>query len=74
MKVRDKNLKEQVDVAQKECVTFTCYWPRQNPGSLLQGRGYRSYGDARKKEWLCGNREIQGCPVCPQVKVRDNAK
>ena len=65
MKVRDKSLKKDVDVSRKECPTFDCYWPRQNPGSFVQGRGYRSYGDARDREWLCGNREIHGCPICP---------
>lgn len=47
MKVRDKGLKESVDVFSKECLTFTCYWPRPNPGSFSIGRGYRSYGDSR---------------------------
>jgi hypothetical protein len=68
MKVRDKTLKVFVDVPRKECPTYVCYWPRLNPGSFCQGRGYRSYGDARDKEWLCGRREINGCPITPGVK------
>lgn len=68
MIIKDKNLKEKVDVAQKECPTFTCYWPRQNPGSFQVGRGYRSYGDKRDKEWICGHHEIHWCPVNPKVK------
>ena len=62
MKIKDKKLKKVVDVANKDCASRKCYWPRMNPGSFQQGRGYRSYGDARDKEWLCGTREIHGCP------------
>jgi hypothetical protein len=58
MKVRDKNIKKDVDVACKECLKRECYWPREDPGSFTQGQGYRF----RSKDWLCGNREIHGCP------------
>lgn len=68
MKIKDHEIGKSVSVSQKECPTFTCYWPRRNPGSFVQGRGYQSYGDARDKEWLCGTREIHGCPDFPQVK------
>ena len=62
MKLRDKELKRDVDVKERECFGRSCYWPRQNPGSFVQGRGYRSYGDARDKEWICGTRDARGCP------------
>jgi len=62
MKVKDKKLKERVDVCSPECLTRPCYWPRPNPGSFQIGRGYRSYGDERDKEWLCGTRNAHGCP------------
>lgn len=69
MIVKDKILKEKVDVAQKECPTYACYWPRPNPGSFQIGRGYKSYGDSRDKQWICGNRAIHGCPANPKVKL-----
>lgn len=68
MKIKDKTLKVMVDVSRKECPTFVCYWPRPNPGSFTQWQGYRSYGDKRDKEWLCGRREIDGCPREPRPK------
>jgi hypothetical protein len=68
MKIRDKDLKKPVDVLSKECFLLKCYWPRLNPGSFSQGRGYRSYGDARDKEWLCGTREAHGCPRVREKK------
>ena len=67
MKVRDKNLKVLVDVADKDCPGLECYWPRPDPGVYTQGVGYRSrdpYGKT-KPEWLCGIREIRGCPINP---------
>jgi len=68
MKIRDKTLKKQVDVCEKDCPKYQCYWPRLNPGIFNQGVGYRSYGDARDNEWLCGTREIKGCPLTPKLK------
>jgi len=62
MKLRDKKLKRDVDVRERACFDRPCYWPRQNPGSFVQGRGYRAYGDARDKEWICGTRDVRGCP------------
>ncbi len=58
MKVRDKKLKKNVDVSDKDCPFRACYWPRLDPGSFTQGQGYRH----RSNDWLCGNREIHGCP------------
>lgn len=68
MKIKDKNLKKEVDVSCKDCPTYTCYWPRRNPGSFVTGRGYRSYGDARDNEYLCGTRNAHGCPDNPKIK------
>ena len=68
MKVYDKNVKKKVEVAEKECPEYTCYWARPNPGIFTQGQGYRSYGDSRDKMWLCGTREIHGCPENPTKK------
>lgn len=66
MKVKDKELKVLVDVAQKECPTYSCYWPRPDPGVFTQGVGYRQR--TGKQGWLCGRREIHGCPVSPEIK------
>ena len=61
MKIRDKVLKVDVDVLERGCLTYKCYWPRQNPGVFVQGRGYSN----PTKDYLCGTREIRGCPdVC----------
>jgi hypothetical protein len=64
MKVKDKTIKKLVDVSQKECPRFTCYWPRPDPGVFTQGVGYTKSvnGD---RGYLCGNREIKGCPDNP---------
>jgi hypothetical protein len=35
MKVRDKTLKVFVDVSRKDCPTYSCYWPRLNPGKAF---------------------------------------
>ena len=70
MKVKDKQLRVLVDVAHKDCPTLKCYWPRQDPGIFTQGQGYRSrdpYGKS-KPEWLCGRREISGCPLIKEPK------
>jgi len=63
MKVRDKKIKETVDVADKECLSRKCYWPRPDPGVFVQGRGYHTRHPGKKPEWLCGRREINGCPA-----------
>jgi hypothetical protein len=58
MTVRDRQLNRLVDVADAQCPLRPCYWPRLDPGRFTQGVGYRGGG----KHWLCGNREIHGCP------------
>jgi len=67
MKVKDRNLKVLVDVAEKGCQGFKCYWPRPDPGVFTQGSGYRSRDPSGKTKpgWLCGTREIRGCPDNP---------
>lgn len=63
MKVRDKKLKHVVDVSGEDCLNMSCYWPRPDPGSFTQGQGYRTRFNAKGGiDWLCGNREIHGCP------------
>lgn len=69
MKVKDKELKNLVDVCCKECPSYECYWPRPDPGVFTQGVGYRQRSSG-SKDWLCGNREIRGCPVNPVKRVR----
>lgn len=49
MKIRDKELKETVDVCDRNCLKKSCYWPRPNPGSFAQGRGYISFD---KEVWM----------------------
>jgi hypothetical protein len=72
MKVRDKKLKKDVDVCDKDCPRRSCYWPRSDPGVFTQGQGYRTRTNAYGKiEWLCGNREIRGCP---QPKPEPNGR
>ena len=68
MMVKDKNLKVLVDVAEKNCPNFKCYWPRIDPGIFTQGQGYRSRDTSGKTKlgWLCGRREISGCPLQPE--------
>ena len=59
MKIRDKNLKIDVLVSDRDCLKRPCYWPRLDPGSFTQGVGYRH----RSNDWLCGTREARGCPI-----------
>lgn len=66
MKVKDKILKVMVDVCESDCQLRKCYWARPNPGIFNQGQGYKKFGDSRDKEYLCGNREIKGCPDKPE--------
>lgn len=67
LKVRDKNLKVDVNVLDKNCPGEKCYWPRMDPGVFVQGQGYR----ARSKNWLCGTREVRGCPDNPIRKKEE---
>lgn len=59
MKVRDKKLKCMVDVLSVDCLKRVCYWPRSNPGTFNQGRGY----SGATNEMLCGTRHAHGCPA-----------
>jgi hypothetical protein len=68
MKIKDKQLKQEVSVCCRECPTFYCYWPREDPGIFTQGQGYRTRHPGEKPEWLCGTREIHGCPENPKRK------
>lgn len=63
MKIKDKKLKQLVDVSEADCFKKPCYWPRIDPGVFTQGVGYRF----RSNDWLCGNREIRGCPIEKEV-------
>jgi len=66
MKIRDKMLRVKVDVSDGICPKRPCYWPRIDPGVFIQGQGYRTR--TGKQEWLCGTREVNGCPIpkpCP---------
>lgn len=58
MKVKDQRVGAMVDVLDKDCLNLKCCWPRPDPRSFVQGRGYRHRSDG----WLCGTREIRGCP------------
>ena len=60
MKIRDRKIKQTVNVSDAGCLKRHCYWPRLDPGVFTQGQGYRSRGG--KVEWLCGTREAHGCP------------
>jgi len=64
MKIKDKAFGKLVDVAGKDCPDFECYWPRQDPGIFNQGQGY----SFRSNDWICGTREVRGCPDCPNRK------
>ena len=64
MIIRDKHLKKDVNVSSEDCPKFQCYWAREDPGVFNQGQGYKF----RSTNWLCGNREIRGCPDHPKLK------
>jgi hypothetical protein len=68
--IRDKELNVKVSVFCKECPTYQCYWPRPDPGVFTQGQGYRARAGG-SKGYLCGTREIRGCPVEPVVKQKE---
>lgn len=68
MKVRDKKNRQMVDVSEADCPNKSCYWPRPDPGVFTQGVGYRTRNPGKKPEWLCGNREIHGCPIAGVCK------
>ena len=62
MKLRDKKYNRLVDVSDEDCFRRPCYWARPDPGVFTQGVGYRTRYPGRDPEWLCGTREIHGCP------------
>ena len=61
MLVKDRNIKKKVDVSDPDCPKRSCYWPRPDPGIFTQGHGYAQR--SANVGWLCGNREIMGCPI-----------
>lgn len=67
MKIRDKKLKVLVDVCGNDCPTYRCYWPRPDPGIFTQGQGYRTR-ESGSKGYLCGTREMHGCPDDPESR------
>jgi len=62
MKIKDKKIKEIVDVCDKECPNRKCYWPRPDPGVFTPGKGYKSRGSKHSSEYICGARAVHGCP------------
>lgn len=68
MRIRDRQLKKDIDVSSKECPKFECYWPRAHPGIFTQGKGYSSCEASKRGDYICGNREIRGCPESPKLK------
>jgi hypothetical protein len=69
MKVRDKELKKDVDVSCKDCLKFECYWARPHPGIFKQGSGYTNTAEMQKRYgYICGTREVRGCPEKPKQK------
>ena len=68
MMIKDKKLKILVNVLDYKCPTRKCYWARQDPGVFIQGIGYRPRSQNQKVEWLCGTREVHGCPDNMELK------
>ena len=63
MKIIDRKAGVMVEVLDGKCPRRPCYWPRPDLGIFTQGQGYRARpGSERNKTWMCGNREIRGCP------------
>ena len=50
----------EVSVLDRDCELRECLWVRDDPGTFVQGRGYRRDGPGRGL--LCGRREAHGCP------------
>ena len=38
MKIKDKQFKKFVAVAEASCPSYACYWPREDPGVFNQGQ------------------------------------
>jgi hypothetical protein len=62
MKVIDKELGVAVSVFDLKCLKRECYWPRPDPGVFTPGRGYKTRGNKPSSEYICGTRDIHGCP------------
>lgn len=73
MKVKDKALKVLVDVSHKDCPNRECYWARPDPGVFTQGQGYRQRASG-DKGFICGHREIHGCPDTYSVRNGEDGK
>jgi hypothetical protein len=58
MRIHDTELQADIDVYDRDCPARPCYWPREDPGVFVDGRGYHGGSD----RWLCGTRQIHGCP------------
>jgi len=74
MLITDKKLKKQVFVSDENCIILKCYWARPNPGIFVQGRGYQRFGDERDNQYICGTREIHGCPEREEREARKSKK
>jgi len=70
--IYDKKLKKKILVVHPDCPNRECYWARINPGSFFIGRGYRSYGDSRDNNWVCGTNNARGCPENIKTKPFKN--
>jgi len=60
MQIKDKKRRLLVDVFERDCLKKVCYWPRPDPGVFTQGVGYRQR--SANAGWICGTRELHGCP------------
>ena len=69
MRIRDKKAGAWVEVRDKDCPKKSCYWARPDPGVFTQGQGYQTRGSGNHG-WLCGTREIDGCPHTRQDREK----
>lgn len=61
MQVRDKQLKKNVDVSDKDCPKRWCYSPCEWKGTITPGVGY-NYAPKSMWRWTCLHRDNHGCP------------
>jgi hypothetical protein len=66
MEVKIKGYKDKIDVSGPDCPKLKCFWPRPDPGVFSVGQGYRAR--TINAGWVCGTREINGCPDVRDVK------
>jgi hypothetical protein len=59
--IKDKQLKKDVDVCDKDCPNKKCYHPHFIQGFVQPGRGMIYYPKDMQK-WKCLTRENSGCP------------